>query len=87
MQDLDPVIAEYAHVLDRLAAELFERGDTRSTYEGLGFSDRLIAIYRDSGQTYTQAFDFSLPGLRHRGDHTVLDRSGGLRHAPEPGDP
>ena len=77
VQDLDPVIAEYAHVLDRLAAELFERGDTRSTYEGLGFSDRLIAIYRDSGQTYTQAFDFAARASPSRRPH----RSGLVRRS------
>jgi phytanoyl-CoA hydroxylase len=59
--DLDPIIAEYEGVLDRLAAELYEAGQISSTYEELPFSDRLTKIYAESGKVHAQYFDFSLP--------------------------
>ena len=61
VEDLDPVIAEYTDVLDRLARELFVDGVTSSLYSDLPFGQRLIAIIRESGQIYQQYFDFSLP--------------------------
>jgi phytanoyl-CoA hydroxylase len=59
--DLDPIIAEYETVLDRLATELFAAGTIRSTYAELPFSDRLISVYAESGKVHAQYFDFSLP--------------------------
>jgi phytanoyl-CoA hydroxylase len=66
-RDLDPVIAEYEGVLDRLADELFAAGRIASTYADLPFSDRLVQIYAESGQVHAQYFDFSLPqaGIAH----------------------
>jgi phytanoyl-CoA hydroxylase len=60
-RDLDPVIAEYQGVLDRLAHELFTAGTISSTYAELPFSERLVAVYRESGKIHAQYFDFSLP--------------------------
>jgi ectoine hydroxylase-related dioxygenase (phytanoyl-CoA dioxygenase family) len=60
-RDLDPVIAEYEGVLDRLAAELFAAGAISSTYAELPFSERLVRIYAESGKVHAQYFDFSLP--------------------------
>ncbi|MCC6792458.1 MAG: phytanoyl-CoA dioxygenase family protein [Thermomicrobiales bacterium] len=60
-RDLDPVIAEYEGVLDRLAAELFASGAISSTYSDLPFSERLVRIYAESGKVHAQYFDFSLP--------------------------
>jgi phytanoyl-CoA hydroxylase len=59
--DLDPIIAEYEGVLDRLAAELYASGQISSTYDDLPFSDRLTKIYAESGKIHAQYFDFSLP--------------------------
>ncbi|GIV80248.1 MAG: hypothetical protein KatS3mg050_4642 [Litorilinea sp.] len=59
--DLDPIIEEYKGVLDRLASELYARGEIRSTYPELPFGRRLIQIYRESGKVHAQYFDFSLP--------------------------
>ena len=59
--DLDPIIEEYKGVLDRLADELHERGEIRSTYAELPFGERLIQIYKESGKVHAQYFDFSLP--------------------------
>ena len=41
---VQPVFAEYATVLDRLAHELQDRGEIASTYEDLEFGERLIRI-------------------------------------------
>ena len=59
--DLDPVIEEYANVLDGLAEELYESGEIGATYGDLSFSDRLTKIYAESGKVHAQYFDFSLP--------------------------
>jgi len=65
--DLDPVIAEYETVLDRLANELFAKGEISSTYAELPFSERLVKVYGESGKVHAQYFDFSLPqaGITH----------------------
>lgn len=60
-EDLDPVIEEYATVLDQLAQELKEKGEISSTYDDLPFGDRLTKIYAESGKVHAQYFDFSLP--------------------------
>ncbi len=60
-RDLDPIIAEYEGVLDRLANELYAAGKIASTYDDLPFSDRLTRIYAESGKVHAQYFDFSLP--------------------------
>lgn len=60
-EDIQPVMDEYAQVLDQLAEELFEAGEIQSLYKDLNFSDRMIACYRDSGRVLSQYFDCSLP--------------------------
>jgi ectoine hydroxylase-related dioxygenase (phytanoyl-CoA dioxygenase family) len=59
--DLDPIIEEYKGVLDRLAEDLFARGEIRDRYAELPFGERLIQIYQESGKVHAQYFDFSLP--------------------------
>jgi hypothetical protein len=59
--DLDPIIEEYKGVLDRLAEDLYEKGETTSLYQDLPFGQRLIRIYQESGKVHAQYFDFSLP--------------------------
>jgi phytanoyl-CoA hydroxylase len=59
--DLDPVIDEYHGVLDKLARELYERGEISSPYADLPFGERLMRIYEESGKVHAQYFDFSLP--------------------------
>ena len=58
---LDPVIDEYAGVLDSLAQELFANGEISSTYPELPFGQRVTRIYAESGRAHAQYFDFSLP--------------------------
>lgn len=66
-RDLDPALAEYDQVLDRLAAQLHADGSLGSAYPELGFSDRLSRICAETSALYSQHFDFSLPqrGVTH----------------------
>ena len=57
---VEPLFAEYAEVLDRLARELHARGELASTYADLAFAERLIRIYRDTGRDHSRYFDPSL---------------------------
>jgi len=59
--DLNPIIEEYKGVLNRLAEDLYEKGEIKSLYEELPFGQRLIQIYQESGKVHAQYFDFSLP--------------------------
>ena len=58
---LDPLIAEYATVLDRLADELYAKGDIASRYDELAFGARYTKICVETETVYNQYFDFSLP--------------------------
>ena len=58
---IDPVMDEYDGVLDTLANELQEKGEINSTYDELGFGDRVTKVYAESGKNHQQHFDFSLP--------------------------
>ena len=57
---IDPVIDEYAGVLDSLADELYADGKISSKYEDLEFGDRVTQIYADSGEVHNKYFDFTL---------------------------
>ncbi len=58
---IEPLFAEYEVVLDRLANELFDRGEISSIYSNLDFGDRMIRIYQESGRDHSRYFDPSLP--------------------------
>ncbi len=58
---LDPIIEEYAGVLDQLADVLYEKGEISSRYEDLPFGDRVTRIYAETGTHFSGHFDFSLP--------------------------
>lgn len=58
---LEPLLEEYAIVLDRLASELYADGRIASTYADLPFGERFIQIERETNDTHAQYFDFSLP--------------------------
>ena len=58
---LDPVIDEYAVVLDSLADDLHDDGEIDSTYADLPFDKRVTRIYAETGRAHAQYFDFSLP--------------------------
>ena len=65
---LDELIVEYGGVLDTLADELYAAGEISSTYHDLPFGERITAVYRDSGRTHAQYFDFTLPGAATKAD-------------------
>ena len=66
-RDLQPVIDEYEALLGKLAEELFQNGEIRSTYAELPLSQRLLCIVRETRRLHTQPLDISLPqaGIAH----------------------
>ena len=58
---IDPVIEEYAGVLDSLADELYEEGKISSRHEDLEFGERMIQVYEESQEIHQGYFDFTLP--------------------------
>jgi len=66
-RDIAPVMAEYAQVLDGIAATLAETGVIASTYSNMPFVGRLIQVCVESGRNFPQEFDISFPqtGVRH----------------------
>jgi hypothetical protein len=64
--DLQPILDEYAAVLDRVVESLHERREIERTYADLPFGQRLIQVTREAGRSLSQHFDMSLPqtGIR-----------------------
>ena len=60
-QDIAPLLAEYAEVLDGIARALYASGSIRSTYAELPFCDRLTRVCQESGRNFAEYFDLSLP--------------------------
>ena len=60
-EDLDPIIEEYESVLDGIANELYEQGETTSRYEGLPFGERLTRITNETGKSLVRFFSPYLP--------------------------
>ena len=60
-RDLDPIIDAFTAVLDRLAYDLFRQGKITKLYEDLPFEKRLVKIIEETGDSFSQHFDFSLP--------------------------
>lgn len=67
-RDLQPILDEYAAVLDRVAGTLHAAGSIRDTYAHLPFGPRLIQITREHGASLSQHFDISLPQAGIRSD-------------------
>ncbi|HVX45381.1 MAG TPA: phytanoyl-CoA dioxygenase family protein [Mycobacteriales bacterium] len=64
--DLQPLLADFAGVLDQLAGKLLAGGEVTSTYAELPFGPRLIRLTRECGHSLSQHFDLALPngGIR-----------------------
>lgn len=75
-EDLQPVIDEYAEVLDQMARRMHAAGEIRSTYAELPFEQRAIAIVKDAGAFDQQAFDISFPA------HSALKPETGFHFGP-----
>lgn len=68
---IQPIVDEYASVLDGLARDLVAEGWISSSYGDLAFEARLIQIAKESGSTHTQHFDISLPQSNIRADTPI----------------
>ncbi len=71
VKDLDPIIAEYTGVLDRLANELYAKGKVSSKHEGLPFSERFIRLCQDAKSFLRQHFEFTLPQKNIKADTPI----------------
>ncbi len=60
-RDLQPIIDDYAQVLDRLALIWYGEGKLSSTYAGLPFNRRFIAMVEEAQAPWYQFLDISLP--------------------------
>ena len=56
---INPVMDEYAGVLDSLADELYAAGAISDTYADLPFAERVCQVYVESQKVHAQYFDFS----------------------------
>ena len=60
-RDLNPVLDDYAQALDEWASLLYEQGCLTQTYRALPFNQRFMRLIAESGQSWAQFFDISLP--------------------------
>jgi hypothetical protein len=60
-RDLAPLIADYECVLDDLAQIWYGEGKVSSSYAGLPFNRRFIALISEADQPWSQFLDISLP--------------------------
>ena len=60
-EDLQPVMDEYAQILDRMGQRLHAANEISSMYKNLPFGERAIAIARESGYLDTYPFDINFP--------------------------
>lgn len=58
---LDPIISEYAGLVDGLASDLVANGELSQPYADLDFRARMTKIYAETGRTFAQNFNLSLP--------------------------
>jgi phytanoyl-CoA hydroxylase len=68
---LDPIVAEYDTVLDRLARHLVAAGELPEPYDGLEFAPRFMRIVAETGKTFSQWFDPALPQGDVRSDTPI----------------
>ncbi|MDE2791440.1 MAG: phytanoyl-CoA dioxygenase family protein [Paracoccaceae bacterium] len=61
--DLRPIQEEYAARLDELITRLLSEGRLSSDYSDREFRDRMTAVYEETGETFAQFFNLSLPLL------------------------
>lgn len=59
--DFAAISAEWDGILDDIASTLLADGALRSTHAGLPFAQRLLALCAETGSSFHQPFDISLP--------------------------
>ena len=75
---IDPVIEEYAGVLDNLADELYEDGKISSKYEDVEFGERVTQIYAESDDDIQRVLRLLIAARRYHRRHAVLGWTGGV---------
>ncbi len=58
---LDPIVNEYTALLDALVNDLLTKGELSQAHAGLDFGARLTKVYAETGRTFAQYFNLSLP--------------------------
>jgi hypothetical protein len=71
IQDIQPLMEEYAAVLDGIAQSFQTQGLIASNYHDLPFRERLIQVCLESGRSLSQHFDISLPQTGIRPDTPI----------------
>ena len=71
--DLQPVMDEYAQILDRMSQRLFTAKEINSVYPDLPFGKRAIAIARECGYLNTYPFDINFPPYTQLTSDTELN--------------
>lgn len=59
--DFAPIADEWAEILDGIARTLHAEGELRSAHAELPFAERLMALCAETGRSFHQPFDISLP--------------------------
>ena len=59
--DFGPIAAEWDAILDGVAGSLHAAGDVPETHAALPFAERLLALCAETGRSFHQPFDISLP--------------------------
>lgn len=59
--DFDPIYAEWSEILSAIAETLVAEGAVKSPHSGLPFAQRLLMLCGETGRSFHQPFDISLP--------------------------
>lgn len=71
VQDLQPVVDDYAMLLDEVAEGWYAEGKISSPYRELSFSDRMIKLISEFGDNWSPYFDISLPAGNVKEDSPI----------------
>ncbi len=74
-RDLQPILDDYAHLLDQLAVRWFGEGKLPSTYAELPFNRRASAVISQIGNEESYHLDISLPKIAVYGAETPIHTS------------
>lgn len=77
-RDLEPLLTDFAGVLDRLAEQLYADGEVQSAYAELPFGQRLIRLTAECGHSLSQYFDLALPNGRVHSDTPIHTSAAGF---------
>ena len=59
--DFDAIYGEWEEILDGIARALVAEGSIDATHAGMPFPERLLALCAETGRSFHQPFDISLP--------------------------